>query len=187
MIAVSLARPEGFAEIFDRHVGRVHGFVGFRVRRSEIDDVVAEVFRIAFEDRAKFDPAASSAAPWLLGIAANLVRRTHRNAERKYRAIERANTSSAPHIDPLLAVDSRLDAAGAVGQIEPSLEQLPMAEREVLLMTVWDEMTPTEIAIVLGIAPATVRTHLFRARKRLRTALAEAERPTESATEGAPE
>lgn len=171
MIARSLDLPAVFATIFDRHVDAVHRFVGYRVRPSEVDDTVAEVFRIAFEDRHRFEPSALSAKPWLLGIATNVARRSHRSFERGHRAVQRAAASSVGPSDPLLAVDDRLDAADLIDRIAPAIRQLLDVEREVLLMTVWDELAPTEIAEALRIPPATVRTHLFRARKRLRRAL----------------
>lgn len=145
--------------------------MGYRVRRSEVDDAVAEVFRIAFEKRRSFDPSASSAKPWLLGIAVNVTRQSHRSAERGRRAVRRSAAGSVGHIDPLLAVDDRVDATETVSQMGAMIDQLSAAEREVLLMTVWDELSPSEIAAALDVGAATVRTRLFRARNALRRAL----------------
>jgi RNA polymerase sigma-70 factor (ECF subfamily) len=41
----------------------------------------------------------------------------------------------------------------------------------VLLLATWEGLTPTEIAAVIGVPPATARTRLHRARGRLRAAL----------------
>jgi len=79
VIASSMTHPIEFAAIFDRHVDPVRRFVVRRLGVGRSDDVVSEVFRIAFEQRERFDPAAPSALPWLYGIAGNLVRREHRN------------------------------------------------------------------------------------------------------------
>ncbi len=89
--------------------------------------------------------------------------------------------SGAPH-------DSAWDAAEAVPSAEPSVErrlvardrwralsaavrQLPERQRDVFVLTHLDDQAPQAIAQVLGMSPATVRVHLFRALRRLRTVL----------------
>lgn len=91
LIAASIDQPVRFAAIFDRHVDPVRRFVTRRLGAGRSDDVVGEVFRIAFEQRHSFDTTASSALPWLYGIAANLVRREHRSHARWLVALQRAD------------------------------------------------------------------------------------------------
>jgi RNA polymerase sigma-70 factor (ECF subfamily) len=54
-----------------------------------------------------------------------------------------------------------------------------------LLLIVWEQLTPTEAAAVVGIPPATARTRLHRARSRMRTAL-EADHPPDAEDEPDP-
>ena len=51
------------------------------------------------------------------------------------------------------------------------LRELPRDEADVLLMSVWDELTYDDIAQALDIPTGTVRSRLARARRRLRQAL----------------
>jgi RNA polymerase sigma-70 factor (ECF subfamily) len=44
------------------------------------------------------------------------------------------------------------------------VEQLPAKEREVLLLSAFEELTSVEIAAVLDITESSVRSRLFRAR-----------------------
>jgi RNA polymerase sigma-70 factor (ECF subfamily) len=44
------------------------------------------------------------------------------------------------------------------------VEQLPAKERQVLLLSAFEELTSVEIAQVLGITESSVRSRLFRAR-----------------------
>jgi RNA polymerase sigma-70 factor (ECF subfamily) len=53
------------------------------------------------------------------------------------------------------------------------LGDLSEADRELLTLIGWEELTPTEAAGALGISPLTARTRLHRARRRLRDRLAE--------------
>ena len=44
------------------------------------------------------------------------------------------------------------------------VERLPAKEREVLLLSAFEELSSVEIAAVLGITESSVRSRLFRAR-----------------------
>ena len=73
-IAASLSQPERFAAIFDRHYDAVHAYLARRVDRAHADDLASTTFAIAFERRRSFRTDATSARPWLYGIATNLLR-----------------------------------------------------------------------------------------------------------------
>jgi RNA polymerase sigma-70 factor (ECF subfamily) len=51
------------------------------------------------------------------------------------------------------------------------LEDLPPRQREVFYLADLEELAPVEIADRLGLEPATVRVHLFRALRKLRGVL----------------
>ena len=75
VIAASLAEPAAFGAIFDRHASTMLRYFGRRVEPAAAEGLLGEVFRIAFEQRASFDPSRASARPGLYGLAANLVGR----------------------------------------------------------------------------------------------------------------
>jgi RNA polymerase sigma factor (sigma-70 family) len=168
VIAASIAEPVRFAAIFDRHVEPIRRFVVRRLGWARADDVVSEVFRVAFEGRSGFDAAVSSALPWLYGIAANLVRREHRGQARHLAALQRAGGRRDLPSDPLLDVAGRLDAAVDIAGLAGALLSLSDDEREMLLLIALEGLTPSEAAAVLGIPPATARTRLHRARLHIR-------------------
>jgi DNA-directed RNA polymerase specialized sigma24 family protein len=74
VIAASVARPELFSRIFDRHFVLVHAYLTRRIGRVMADDLASATFTVAFERRGSFRADADSAHPWLLGIASNLMR-----------------------------------------------------------------------------------------------------------------
>jgi RNA polymerase sigma-70 factor (ECF subfamily) len=59
------------------------------------------------------------------------------------------------------------------------MKSLTQIEHEVLTLTAAEELSPAEIAVVLDMKQNTVRTHLHRARNKLRSALT-TEAPRES-------
>lgn len=171
LIASSIDRPMQFAAIFDRHVDPVRRFVVRRLGDDRVDDVIAEVFRVAFERRATFDPSAPSALPWLYGIAANLVRREHRSYARQLGALRRAYSRREPAADQLTDVAARLDGTAERELLVAGLLALSDDDRDVLLLVAWEQLAPTEAAAILGIPAATARTRLHRARHQIRAHL----------------
>ncbi|GAA2179151.1 RNA polymerase sigma factor [Brooklawnia cerclae] len=170
VIRDSLDDPEQFAIIFERHSSVVHGYLGRRAG-SVADDLLGEVFLIAFRKRHTFDPDASSARPWLFGIASNLLARRARAETARYRALARLAVVSADDVDALERSDARIDASAARRAIATGLADLHSRDRDVLLMTAWADMSYADIAEALDIPLGTVRSRLHRARTLMRSHL----------------
>ena len=56
-------------------------------------------------------------------------------------------------------------------ELAAAVRTLPTRQRDVFLLAHLDEQAPQDIGITLGMSPATVRVHLFRALRKLRAAL----------------
>jgi RNA polymerase sigma-70 factor (ECF subfamily) len=74
-------------------------------------------------------------------------------------------------VDPWDGVNERLDSAARARLVASAVRALPAAERDVLLLVAWEELTPAEAAAVLGVPPGTARSRLHRARATLRAGL----------------
>ena len=80
VIARSRTEPGAFAAVYDRHAEPLFRYLIRRVGRDTADELLGDVFRLAFERREVFDPSVNTnARPWLYGIATNLLAR-HRRA-----------------------------------------------------------------------------------------------------------
>lgn len=162
VIADSRRRPEAFCTLFDRHYERVRRYAWGRIGPAG-DDVAAEVFVIAFASRERYDLTRSSAVPWLLGIATNLIRRQYREERRRLRLLaalgsERPFEAGGDRVDPTVAT--------AIGRLH-------RRDRDVLLLFAIAELSYTEIAQALGIAEGTVRSRLHRARRILKEVMSQ--------------
>ncbi|HEY6294918.1 MAG TPA: RNA polymerase sigma factor [Streptosporangiaceae bacterium] len=178
-------RPDAFVEVVRRHEVAVHAFLARRAGRQAADDLLGEVWVRAFGGRAGFDPAHSDARPWLYGIARNVLR-AHWRAVRPVAQLGGAEatdpagraadlaTVGAWAVDPWDDVIDRLDSAAAARtrEMAGAVRALPPEEREVLLLVAWEQLTPTQAALILGIPPGTARSRLHRARAALRPVLA---------------
>ncbi len=108
--------------------------------------------------------------PWLFTLARNLGRTAVR--DRRFRSREQA-------LDPELDAPERdqesaaRDARHRLEQVERAMGALPEQQRRCLVLVVRDELSYVEVGDLLGLSPLTVRNHLARARRTLRSALDE--------------
>jgi len=167
VIADSLETPWAFGAIFDRHGSTLLRFLARRVDPAEAEDLLGDVFRIAFERRSAFERDRDSARPWLYGIAANVVAKHHRSEARRLRAMARVPAEQSPDDDPAERAVAAADAGARWTRVMNAIGTLPETERQVLLLFAWEELSYDEIALALGIPVGTVRSRLSRGRTRL--------------------
>jgi RNA polymerase sigma-70 factor (ECF subfamily) len=150
--------PEArFRPVFS-HLGAITAYAR---RRGSIDAdaLAAEVMTIAWRRLA--DVPEEDPRPWLYATARNLLL-----AERRKSATEQRHRHElAPTETPPEVVELDPELAAALSELSP-------VDREALLLTAWEELTPTEAARALGIKPTAFRVRLLRARRRVEAKLA---------------
>jgi RNA polymerase sigma factor (sigma-70 family) len=147
--------PERFSMIFDRYFRQIHRYVASRLGHSAADDVAAETFLVAFDQRERYDLAQPRARAWLYGIASNLIGR-HRRAEvRLYRALARSAVEGDDlgHADQ---VAERVSAEQMHARLAEGLIGLSEGDRHVLLLVACAQLDYQEVALALGIPTGTV-------------------------------
>ena len=169
LIAASATSPGDFAAIFDRHFDAVYAYLQRRIGRDLAEELCAETFLVAFDNRHRYDRSRSEARPWLLGIATNLLRRHWRREVRELRAYARSAVD--PVLDAFDGIEERLDASGERRRLVEGLAELSGPERDALLLAAWADLTYAEIAAALEVPVGTVRSRLSRARQRIGSSL----------------
>src|SRR5262245_46542465 len=156
------------APIYDRHQAAVFAFVARLTRDDpDVEDIVHTTFLTAARRASAFD-GRPSCRPWLLGIAAQLVRRKRRSFARFARALFNfAFQLQDIGRDPMEVVGAR----DQLIRVERAFAALPEAKRAVLLLAEVEGMACEEIARTLGIPVGTVWTRLHHARRELARAL----------------
>lgn len=147
------------------HAGAVRAFVRRRIGDDEADEVVSDVFVVAWR---RLGDVPIEPRTWLLGVARRLLANRFRSAKRQRALYERLAREAER--GPAHAGDPAADEAGALLR---GLAALRAGDREVLLLVTWDGLSHAEAAEVLGVRAATLTMRVHRARARLQDALDE--------------
>jgi RNA polymerase sigma-70 factor (ECF subfamily) len=162
---------EAFHLLVDRHHEALYRMVVVRTRiRMDAEDIVQEVF---FKAWAKLRHLKKGTAfrSWLYQIALNKVRDYYRR--RKVRAIF-GSLEEIPEYD--LPEAARTPPGGYPQVVRKRfwkdfyqmLDCLAKMEREVFLLRFFDELSINEISRTLGRGESTIKTHLYRALRKVR-------------------
>ena len=154
--------------LFTGYADLVYAYAARRVPIEDAPDVVAETFVVAGR---RTDDVPEDALPWLYAVARNVMRNQRRAADR--RAALRGKLSRTQTPPP--EVPPELEEIEARDAVTVALSRLPTAEREALLLVVWEDLDAARGAQVLGCSPAAFSVRVHRAKRRLRSVLAEPE------------
>ena len=157
--------------LFARHRTYVYRWLlRFVSNETLAEDLLSEVFLDVWRQAARFE-CRSSVSTWLLSIA------RHKALSARRRRIEGAEldekieaTIADPANDPELALQEK-DRSKLVRR---ALMRLSIEHREVIDLVYYHEKSVDEVAHILDIPPATVKTRMFYARKKLRRNVARA-------------
>jgi RNA polymerase sigma-70 factor (ECF subfamily) len=149
--------------LFARHHVRVYRFV-LRLVRNEAtaEDLISEVFLDVWRQAGKFE-GRSAVSTWLLSIArfkalSVLRRRPEQELD------EETADAIADHADDPEVTLAKKDKGAALRQC---LTGLSAEHREIVDLVYYHEKSVEEVATIVGIPEATVKTRMFYARKKL--------------------
>jgi RNA polymerase sigma-70 factor (ECF subfamily) len=157
------ADEETLAALVSQYAGTLYR-VAFSVLRNAADaeDAVQEAFLRVLRHRDTLGEVRDQRV-WLIRIVWNIV------LDRKRRAKTRPETDDVAELARVLtsnglSAEQIASAAQHHAHVLAQVERLPTKEREVLMLSAFEELNSVEIAEVLGITESSVRSRLFRAR-----------------------
>ncbi len=166
LIGRSLAGDgEAFVGVVCRHEVAVGAYLARRAGPGVANDLLSEVWLAAFGSRSTYDRSFPDARPWLFGVARNVLRRHWRSLPAEEPLPD--TTDLEVGWDPWPAVDERFDTASA---LRAAVMRLRPAEREVLILVAWEDLSVADAARALGIPAGTAYRYLHQARLSLRSA-----------------
>jgi RNA polymerase sigma-70 factor, ECF subfamily len=157
------AQEEALAALVSEYAPTLYR-VAFSVLRNTADaeDAVQEAFLRVLRHRDTLNEVRDPRV-WLIRIVWNIV------LDRKRRAKTRPETDDIEELSRVLpanglSAEQRAQAAQHHSHVLACVDKLPAKEREVLILSAFEELSSVEIAGVLGITESSVRSRLFRAR-----------------------
>ena len=127
--------------------------------RDDADDLVQDTLERAWVKSGLWHGVADMRA-WLFGIMHNL----HVDGVRRPRLHTVTMDDDTPEVPVMPAQGERL----AVLDLQAALDQLPIEQKEIVLLVALEDMAYADVARALGIPMGTVMSRLSRGRERLR-------------------
>lgn len=164
----SRREPAAFATIYDRHHRDVYRWLRSRgADEATAVDLTAETFAQALVSLKRFrDEANGSAAPWLLGIAGNLLAKYHRRQVVENEARQRLGMPVHAYVD--VGIEKAEAALSPHRSLRTAVAALPEGERTALELRVIEDMSYEQVGDHLSISAPAARKRVMRALRSLR-------------------
>jgi RNA polymerase sigma factor (sigma-70 family) len=157
---------QAFGRLFERHGRTVYNYCFRRTADwATAEDLASVVFLESWRRRKQVRIHGESVLPWLLGVAANVLRNRNRTLRRYRAALERL--PSEWEQDFTDDVDGRLDDERRMRLVLEKLAGLSAPDQDILTLCVWEGLSYEQAALALDLPVGTVRSRLSRARQRL--------------------
>lgn len=156
---VASAAPRGYRIAYD--------LLG---NRAEAEDAVQEALARACESCSRLrDEGAIDG--WFYRVLTNLCLRAlrRRRLRRLFFGDGSAEEDAGPPVPDELRADRELARRRDIASLLRAIDRLPDKQRAALLLRYGHELSVEEVADMLGVSPATAKTHLIRGLRRLRT------------------
>lgn len=162
-------REECFRTIFVAHYQSILAYSLRRVAdAADAHDIVSETFTVAWR-RLERIPSGDDSLPWLYGVARRCLANQRRRMLNQTRLVDKLsddpsmigiNTAVVPSVEP-----------DRVIAVREALDKLRPADREILRLAEWEELSHRHIALAVGTTENAVAVRMHRARGRLRVQL----------------
>ena len=164
--------PNAFAEVYRRHVERIHAYAYRRsLSRSIAEDVTSATFEKALKGLPNYRWREPGIGPWLFRIASNELVNVYRLRDRQDRIVESMSG----------AAEEQLGSAGEwIERHDPTLvealSKISPRYQRALTLRFFADLTNEEAAAALGVSRTTMAVIVHRGANALRRVLAQSDR-----------
>jgi RNA polymerase sigma-70 factor (family 1) len=168
LLMVSAGDEKAFRQIYEQYWNRIYTMALLYFKSPvAAQDMVQEVFLKVWVNRSEL-PAINSFGAWLHITARNFLISSLRKKTTQY-VWGMEDNGSVPDQEP--SADERLAMKETAGLIRRAIEQLPPQQQKIYRMSREQGLKLTEIAAALDLSHNTVREHMSKALKSIRTYL----------------
>jgi GDPmannose 4,6-dehydratase len=156
-------RSARFEALYGAHRSSIAAYVRRRVIEHDVEDVIAQVFLIAWRRFAMIPPPPEDRL-WLFGVARRMVADHRRSTVRRRRLSQRLAEEARGPIGPVGTFETMQ------WRVDRAMQALRPGEREVLRLVLWDGASHAEAAALFGCTANAAELRYRRARNRFREA-----------------
>jgi RNA polymerase sigma factor (sigma-70 family) len=161
---LTASQPEArYREVFTEHHPRIYAYFRRRIDPETARDCTAETFLVAWR-RLDTMPGDGGELRWLYMIAHNVLRNAYRAKRRSLVVLGVQNRDIPDTAESPEAVVVRREEEA---EVLLAVSRLNDRDREILLLSVWEELPRDDIAAIVGCSPHAASQRLHRASKRL--------------------
>jgi len=136
-------------EIYSVFYPKVKAYVSNRLNnKSDVDDVVSDVFLRVYENLGSFDEQKASLSTWIYTITHNTVVTYFRN---------NANHAASEFVDEQFSTEENDDYDSLLSLLADSLETLPEIQKDIIMLHYYYQMDHKQIASKMNVSYAYVR------------------------------
>ncbi|WP_182875496.1 RNA polymerase sigma factor [Microbispora sp. H10670] len=157
-----------FTRMFDTCYESVLRYAARRVGEDTAGDIAGETFSIAWRRLRDVPSRDADVLPWLYGVARRVIANEERRERRSGRLL--ARLASFAWSGRTVTGDHGEDVVAAAA-LEEVLRRMSPADREILRLIGWEDLSVSQAAVVFGCSSAAMAARARRARQRFLAAL----------------
>lgn len=158
-------RRQRFEAVAPAVIEAVRRYLSRRADPATADDVLQETLLVCWR---RFDEVPADVVPWAYGVARLCLANAQRSQRRQGRLLARIWQLDPPRsVSPAPTLPD--------DDLATALRSLRAEDAELLRLWAWEELTPSQIAVVLAVSPNAVSIRLHRAKQKLRDELRKVE------------
>jgi RNA polymerase sigma-70 factor (ECF subfamily) len=170
MAQVQAGSTDAFGKLYDRYCHRAYRVAWLICHdKGRAEDAVQEAFTSIWKSHAHYLSERGTVAAWLLNVvryrAIDVARRSHGHVDQQ----AHENTLYA-HCAPVDIAEEAVAREDAI-HLHTLLGKLPAAQREVIVLAYYGQLTHTEIATTLGLPAGTVKGRMRLGLQKLRAGI----------------
>lgn len=143
---------------------------------GEAEDVAQETLVRTWKQAKVWVPGKARIDTWMHRVALNLC------YDRLRRRRDSVSTDDVEITDPAISAPAKIEAAQMAVKVQNAISALPDRQREAIVLTYYQELSNSEAAALMNVSVEALESLLARARRSLRTSMAEAHSPDTAST-----
>jgi len=169
---------QAFEVVFDRHASAAFS-LAYRMcgRRAVAEDIVQDAFLSLWRSGSGYDPRRGSVRSWVLSVVHNRAVDAMRRLGAKA-GLDVPDEGIAERLPAADATDAEVERRDDARQVRTALDELPPDQRQVIELAYFGGFTHNQIAVMLDLAPGTVKGRMRLGLTKLRFFLGEESRVT---------